>query len=143
MDFISTNTKKKIVINPASFSEASALKKEVMKCLSKANILREIDFSKFSTTDINKLFTAISELIINADSSPDFEDAVFSCLGRCSCDNISISKQLFDDQPELRADYYEIISKCCEENLRPFFKSLTTELSNRLQLNDISNQGQE
>lgn len=137
MDFISTNAKKKIVINPATFAEASTLKKEAMKCLSKANILKDIDFTKFSGMDVNKLFASISELIINADSSTEFEDAVFNCLGRCSCENISITKQLFDDTPELRADYYEIVTKCCEENLRPFFKSLATELNNRLQLNDI------
>ena len=137
MDFVSANAKKKIVINSATFAEASTLKKEAMKCLSKANILHDIDFSKFSSMDINKLFAAVSELIINADSSTEFEDAIFSCLGRCSCDGISITRQLFDDQPELRADYYEIVIKCCEENLRPFFKSLTTELSNRLQLNSI------
>lgn len=136
MDFISTNAKKKIVINPATFAEASQLKKEAMKCLSNANLIQSIDFSKFSNMEVNKLFAAVSELIINADSSTDFEDAVFVCLGRCSCDNIAITKQLFDDKPELREDYYEIVAKCCEENLRPFFKSLATEFNNRLQLSD-------
>lgn len=134
MDFISTNAKKKIVINAATFAEASQLKKEAMKCLSKADVLKTIDFSKFSNMELNKFFAAISEVIISADSSTDFENAVFACLGRCSCDNIAITKQLFDDKPELREDYYEIVSKCCEANLRPFFKSLASEFTNRLQL---------
>lgn len=137
MEFLTTNTKKRIVINAATFAEASMLKKEAMKCLSKAKIIGDLDFSQFSNMEIGKLFNAISELIISADSSIEFENAIFDCLGRCTCDNITISRQLFDDIPELRADYYEIVSKCCEENLRPFFKSLITEFNNRLQLNNI------
>lgn len=133
MDFITTNTKKKVIINPATFSDASELKKETMKCLSNAQILKDLDLGAWATIETSKLFAAISELVISIDSSSAFENAVFKCLERCSCDNIAITRQLFDDIPDLRADYYEIIVKCCEVNLRPFFKSLSTELTNRLQ----------
>lgn len=132
MEFITSNTGKKVVIKPATFQDACELKKETMKCISNSNLLKGLDFTNFASLDANKVFGALSELITNIDSSSEFENAIFKCLGRCTCDGISISRQLFDDKPELREDYYEIITHCCEENLRPFFKSLYSELSKRL-----------
>lgn len=138
MEFITTNTQKKVIINPATFLNASILKKETLKCLSQSNTLKGLDFTNFMSLDINKVFGALSELIISIDSSIDFEKAIFNCLERCTYDNIAITSQLFDDKPELREDYYEIVTKCCEVNLRPFFKSLSTELTNRLQKININ-----
>lgn len=142
MEIITTNTQKKVIINPASFSEASTLKKEAMKCLSNAGLFKNLDFASISTMETSKIFGVLSELIVSMDSSTGFENAVFDCLSRCSCDNKAITRQLFDDNPELREDYYEIVAKCVEENLRPFFKSLSSELSNRLQGVDLDTQSQ-
>ena len=133
MEFITSNTNKKIVITPATFQEASELKKETMKCISQANLLKDLDFTNFASLDANKIFKAVAELITNIDSSPDFENAVFKCLGRCTCDGISVTKQLFDDKPELREDYYEIIFECCKVNLTPFMKSLSSALLKALE----------
>ena len=75
MEFITSNTNKKIVITPATFQEASELKKETMKCISQANLLKDLDFTNFASLDANKIFKAVAELITNIDSSPDFENA--------------------------------------------------------------------
>lgn len=136
MEFITTNTKKTVKIVPATFKDASDLKKETMKCLNKSDVLKNIDVNNISNTNTKGIFDSLANLIISLDTSVEFENAVFKCLERCIYDDkFSITQQLFDDKPELREDYYEIVTKCCEVNLRPFFKSLSSELSTRLNQN--------
>ena len=40
-----------------------------------------------------------------------------------------ITLDLFDTNPEIREDEYEIKLKCIEENFRPFVKSLASQWS--------------
>lgn len=132
MEFITKNGQKSVKINIASFKDTMRLKRQAVKCLSESNItdsakgLKDIG----TTTVIDKLLN----ILINADMSEEFEDAVFACLSTCIYDDkYKINPQLFDDIKEAREDYYEIVSKCIEENLRPFFKSLVSELKARLE----------
>lgn len=133
MEFTTQNTNKSVLIEAASFKDAVNLKKSTMKCLT--GVSKDLDFSNLTDIDVSKFFDTLAQLIINLDTSEEFETAVFECLKCCIYDynerNIKITRQLFDDIPELREDYYEIVTKCCEVNLRPFFKSLSTELSTR------------
>lgn len=132
MEFITKNSKKSVKINPASFKDAMFLKKEVVKCLTSSGALEKINVSNLSNTDVKNVFDGIANLIVSIDTSNGFENAIFKCLERCVYDNkFAITQQLFDDTPELWEDYYEIVSKCCEVNLSPFFKSLSSELSTR------------
>lgn len=128
MEFVTQNGNKTVMIVPASFKDACNLRKTVAKCLPALGIK---DANIF---DIQ--FDKIFEILINIDSSDDFEKAVMECLKVCLYDkggkNLKITSQLFDDIPEAREDYYEIIIKCVEENLRPFLKSLVSEFNNRL-----------
>lgn len=136
MQFTTQNTNKEVLINPASFKEAGQLKKAIMKELPK--VLTDVDLSKISNLDMGIVFEKLSSFISNLDTSDEFESAVFDCLKSCIYDyqgkNLKITAQLFDDIPELREDYYEIVSKCCEVNLRPFFKSLYSELLTRFKM---------
>lgn len=132
MEFITTNGKVEVKIEAASFKDAVNLKKAAMKALKDAGLLDGVSINIGENTNIlNKL----SEVLLNLDTSDDFEKAVFDCLKYCIYDfmgkNIKITPQLFDDIPEAREDYYEIVTKCCEVNLRPFFNSLITELKTR------------
>lgn len=133
MDFITQNGQKKVVLNIASFKDSSDLKKVVMKCLGQANVLNNIDVSNAEGLGLAKILDLIMQVIINADSSDEFENAVFKCLERSVYDGKAITLDLFDEHPEAREDYYEIVSKCCEENLRPFFKSLVSEFKTRFE----------
>lgn len=130
MEFIAKNSGKKVKIIPASFQKAIALKKEAFKCLNKTNSLEKIKDLK--NIDMNTLFSEIANLLVEADTSDGFYNSVMDCLGVCICDDThAITEQYFNDVPELREDYYEIVSKCVEVNLRPFFKSLASELKTR------------
>ena len=77
----------------------------------------------------------IAEVLFTVENSNEVEKALFECLKSCYLDDngvkIKITPPLFDEKPELREDYYEIVVKCAEENLRPFFKSLVTEFKTR------------
>lgn len=131
MDFITTNTQKQVKINPASMKEASALKRAVMKVALQGDILKGVSLSQLNLSTSGML-TGLIQGVIGLDVSEEFESALMACLSRCIYDEkYSITTQLFDDKPEIREDYYEIAVKCCEENLRPFFKSLVSELKTR------------
>lgn len=131
MQFITQNGQKEAVINTASFKDAANLKKAAMKCLLNVDILKNINIENLQGLDSTKVFDALGQLIVNMDVSEDFEKAVFACLSNCLYDGFKINMQLFDDLESAREDYYEIISKCCEVNLSPFFRSLSSELKQR------------
>ena len=126
MEFITTNGQKKVTINVAPFKEMCALKSEAMKCL------KSIDKGEFSTLkegDNMKALDKFIDVLISADTSEDFNKALFKCLGRCVYDEFhAITPQFFDDNPEAIEDYYEIVAYCVKVNLTPFFKSLVTAL---------------
>ena len=118
MEFITTNAKKKIKIVPASFKEQLELKNEFWKVLQSnpeiTNIFKENDNS----------FDCAVKAILSADTSDAFIAKVFRCLASCIYEDVKkIDELLFEDVPELREDYYEIIFECCKVNLNPFFKS--------------------
>lgn len=131
MEFITTNGQKEVKINAASFKDAANLRKALVKCLKEEGILKGSNLAEITNIDVNTIIS----VLVNIDSSDEFEKAVMECLKVCIYDfmgkNIKITPQLFDDIPEAREDYYEIVTKCCEVNLAPFFKSLGSELKTR------------
>lgn len=130
MEFITQNGNVEIEIKAASFKDACNLKKAVAKSL----VGKEFDLNGGSLMDVN--LDSILQLLVDIDTSDEFEKAVMECLKCCIYDkggkNIKITSQVFDDFPEAREDYYQIVTKCCEVNLRPFFKSLVSEFNSRL-----------
>ena len=130
MEFTAKNSGKSIKIKPASFQNAMKLKQEAFKCLNNTRALEKIKDLK--NIDLSTLFSEIANLLVEADTSEGFNKAVMECLSVCICDNThAITEQYFNDCPALWEDYYEIVSKCVEVNLRPFFKSLASELQTR------------
>ena len=130
MEFITNNGQKKVIINTATFKEMCNLKKEAMKCIQQASEVLN-DLKDITTTGA---LDAIIKVLIAADTSSDFEKALFECLKHCLYDEFyPINEKLFEDKPEAIEDYYEIVAKCIEENLRPFFKSLVTAFNTNIQ----------
>lgn len=132
MEIITQNGGKTIGITAAEFQDTINLKKAAAKCLLEAGIIKNIDFQGL---ELSLLIDKAIEVLFSAETSTEFECALFECLKVCYLDENGvknkITRQLFDEKPELREDYYEIISKCVEVNLRPFFKSLVTEFKTR------------
>lgn len=132
MDIITQNGNKNITIKAASFQNTINLKKAVAKCLLDAGVVKNLELQGL---ELAALIDKIAELLFSAEMSDDFSKAVFECLKYCYIEENGIKNkitlQLFDEKPELREDYYEIVSKCVEVNLAPFFKSLVTEFKTR------------
>lgn len=128
-EFNATNTGKRIVINCASFKEVLQLKKALLKELSKHPIgLKVLNNSSNlleKELDFTDCIDFLKNVLIGADTTQEVETAIFDCLKHCTFDTTNrIDEGLFDRIPEARDDYYEIIIKCIEENLKPFIKSL-------------------
>lgn len=132
MEITTQNGNNNVTIKAASFQDAINLKKAVAKCLLDAQVVKNFDFQG---VDMASLLDKVAEILFSAEMSNDFEKALFQCLKDCYIEENGIKNkitlQLFDEKPELREDYYEIIAKCIEVNLRPFFKSLVTEFKTR------------
>lgn len=141
IDFVTKNSGKRIKIIPASFKNACKLKVEAMKCLKDSGVLDKLK-ENINNIQISTILKELATLIISLDTSEGFNNAVMDCLSVCICDNShAITEQYFNDCPELWEDYYEIVTKCVEVNLRPFFKSLSSELSTRFpQIEDSQQQ---
>lgn len=121
MEFITSNAKKKIKIVPATFREQLELKNEFWKVLQQNPEITSI------FKDDNSSFESAIKSILYADTSDGFIAKVFKCLQSCVYEDVKkIDELLFEDVPELREDYYEIVFECCKVNLSPFFKSLVS-----------------
>ena len=131
MELITKNGNKKFIINFAGFKNAVKLKNAAADFLLKNGVHKNL--GDFKEANIASLLDKVFELLLSAETSDKFNDALFGCLESCIYDEtFKINKQLFDDKPEIIEDYYEIVSNCIEVNLRPFFKSLVAELKTRL-----------
>ena len=115
-------------INDATFSEAIELQRVIFEEAKKLKLdIGEIEVEQFSS--VSSLLNCFKDLFLNLMTSKDFDAIVFKCLKHCTYNDIQITKNLFEDIPDVRGDYYEIIKECVEYNLAPFIKSLTSQLS--------------
>lgn len=139
MEFVTQNGIEVNIITAPTRS-VMRLKREVIKHLKNKGFIDKIQGGNLTSIQL----TDVLDLFIDIDTSEEFEKAVFECLKVCIYDTqgkkLRISEQLFDDIPEARDDYYEIISKCCEENLRPFFKSLFSAFKMHLETIPVESQ---
>lgn len=129
-DFITSNTGKRVVVNCATMSEVMELKREILKALKDHKFGNDLITGKedLLNKDINitEIINFLKDILISMDISKELEDVIFKCLGHCTYDTVHvINRELFDTiNPQARADYYEIIFACIEENLSPFMQSL-------------------
>lgn len=123
-----------IVINPAPFK----LVKQLRGCI--ANELKKIQIDignpesldaikKEFNGNVSKYLNYIKDILLNLETSENFERVIWDCLKECLYDNKSITQLLFDDIPAAREDYDLIVYECIKENMAPFFKSLGGMLS--------------
>lgn len=107
----------KVVINPAPWKDAKALKKAIQREIAQSGVSLNLG------TDI----TALLPVILLVDSSSAVEGALSACLARCTRDGEKIIEATFDDV-NARMDYYDIVIACAKENLGPLAESLASKL---------------
>lgn len=86
MNFITQNGQKDVVINAASFKDASKLRKAVMKSIVESNFTSGLDKGAFENVELSTLLDTGLKLILNTDMSNLFEQSVFECLKICTYD---------------------------------------------------------
>ena len=134
------NGNAELILNEATFADCLTLQSVIMEETKKLKVdIGEIEID-FGGSSVSSLLDSIKDLFLNLMTSEKFDRIVFQCLKNCTYNGIKITKQLFDDVPEARADYYQIIKECVEINLRPFLKSLTSQLSTLLPTMTSDNQ---
>lgn len=135
-DFITANTQKRVVINCATMSEVMDLKREILKSLQEKQISKDLIKGKGELLDrdidLTEILNFMKDILISMDISESLENIIFKCLAHCTFNTVHvINKDLFDTIcPDARADYYEIVFACIEENLSPFIKSLISAWKN-------------
>ena len=126
------NGNAELILNEATFADCIVLQSVIMEEAKKLKVdIGQIDID-FDGASVSNLLDSIKDLFLNLMTSEKFDRIIFKCLSYCTYNNAKITKQLFDDMPEARADYYQIIKECVEINLAPFLKSLTSQLSTLL-----------
>lgn len=136
MEFKTTNTNTRVIINSAPYKKAVRLKNvllnEVLKNPMGLKIKEsaEIKNALEKELDFTGVLDFIKNILIGADISDDVNNALFDCLAYCLYDGTrKINEDLFDDEQykeNVRQDQYEIFYKCIEVNLTPFIKSLVS-----------------
>ncbi len=123
------NGNAELILNEATFADCIILQSAIMEEAKKLKIdIGDMDIS-LNVSSISNLLDNIKDLFFGLMTSDKFDRIIFKCLASCTYNGIKITKQLFDDMPEARQDYYQIIKECVEINLNPFLKSLTSQLS--------------
>lgn len=134
------NGNAELILNEATFADCIILQSVIMEEAKKLKIdIGDMDIS-LNVSSMSNLLDNIKDLFFGLMTSDKFDRIIFKCLGSCTYNGIKITKQLFDDIPEARQDYYQIIKECVEINLNPFLKSLTSQLSTLLPTVTLDNQ---
>lgn len=129
----------KIIINYADFEEVCELEEVMLEVLRNHNIdISDVDKLSDVKIPVVNLFKIIKDVLIDVRTHKNFKRVVFNCLKICTYNGITIKEQLFNDIPQARADYYEIVEHCIKENLLPLYKSLFSKLSTLNILNENS-----
>lgn len=136
MEFKTTNTNTRVIINTAPYKKAIKLKNvllnEVLKNPMGLKIKEsaEIKNALEKELDFTGVLDFIKNILIGADISDEVNSALFDCLAYCLYDGTrKINEDLFDDEQykeKIREDQYELFYKCIEVNLSPFIKSLAS-----------------
>lgn len=142
IDIKCENTGNRLVINEVSFGLALKLKNAILREIQKypvgvklINALRNnqgrtaAEVVADMDVDLSSVIDFLKDCIIGLDTDEQITATIFECLKSCTYKTTyRIDENLFDEVKEAREDYYEIIRACLECNLRPFFKSLQSQL---------------
>lgn len=121
-----------IVLNYASMKDVEELIQLVALKAKELNLTSLVEsltsFEEFLEQDLKVLIPLLQQIICDLESSTGFNEIVYNLLRPCTYNGVSITRQLFDDKPELREDYYMLKIEVVKFNITPFLKSLNGKL---------------
>lgn len=122
-----------IVLNYADIEVVEELMQLIVRQAESLDLKPVIEkFTALSTNSILELnveellplLPLIQQIICRLEGSSEFRIIVYKLLSACTYNNIVITKQLFNDKPELREDYYMLEWEVVKFNILPFLKRL-------------------
>lgn len=130
-----------IVLNYASIDDVESLIQLIAQKAKELNITSVVEtiasaegIEDLLSQDITTLLPLLQQIICELEGSSEFNDIVYRLLQVCTYNNVIITKQLFNDKPELREDYYKLKIEVVKFNLAPFLKSLSGLLASKATL---------
>lgn len=114
----------KLEITLAPFSDANVLYKKIARELKTVKVNAGMDIENM---DVN----FIKDLMLTAIGSDEIEDAIKTCMKRCTYKGVKIDKDTFEPE-EARGDYFQVCFEIAKENLLPFLKGLFAQLKDIL-----------
>lgn len=118
---------KELVVQIAPFELGYKLTKAVNRVIQKAGIklddsVMKLDFSDFKMSPA--VMVPLANMFLAAMEDDSLEEIFWACANHCTYDGLRITKQLFNDNIDVRGVYYQIKVNVLKENLLPFFPSL-------------------
>lgn len=78
--------------------------------------------------EVLPLLPLLQKIVCRLEGSKEFRVIIYKLLSSCTYNNVVITKQLFNDKPELREDYYMLEWEVVKFNITPFLKRLSGRL---------------
>lgn len=105
-----------LTVSMASFEDGNALRKAIYRCREEHHI------PDFSSEDSIQILLCDDKV----------EEAIFACAKAAIYAGAKVNRNLFDEpvlKEDARADYFQIVSKIMEVNLKPFFRKVSSASS--------------
>lgn len=118
---------RELVVNPASYRDAMDLSKAIGRAL-RGSDLSGLPTDMEAQIGAEGLQSMIS-LVMSVSTSDEVERATFKCAERAAWGGTKITPELFDDEPEARQYFYQIMSEVIKVNVTPFFGGLFSAFS--------------
>lgn len=125
---------KELIVTPASFADAMALKEIIAKALKENGIRIDLSSVEFDPKDLAKIEAGdvgwILEPVLTLMTDGTIRKHLFKCAERAMFDKSKVDEALFEDA-ENRKYYYPIMAEVLKVNISPFF-GLVSSLSSNL-----------
>lgn len=118
-----------LVVAPAPFGDAMALKNAIFSELKKTGVdLKTLDFKQNVTPE---LINSLTKTVLTIDSSSKVSEALYKCASRCLYNDRQVNTELFKNT-DYWEDYYPIMIEVMKVNLTPFFKGLLSSFGKKV-----------
>lgn len=108
--------------SPAPFADSKALYQAFLK------EAKGISFTKNS-----EVSALLKDVLCIGFSSPQIEEALWKCMGRCTYNELKIDQDTFENVKN-REDYMKVCIEVAKENISPFMKSLYADYKDFMQM---------
>lgn len=122
-----------IILNYANMEDVEQLIQLIARKAKELNlteIIRSLSsgMEEFLAQDLETILPLLQQVICELEGSEEFNNIVYNLLRVCTYNGIVITRQLFNDKPELREDFYTLKIEVIKFNLSPFLKNLSGRL---------------